>query len=265
MPASLGKLESQLLAYAQLRKKSVFRTPDVAVVLSLSTKQASELLSRLCRKKIIAQVNRGLYLVPQQLPPGGIWTPSEYLALETLMDDLKATYQITGQAAFQRYGWDEQIPSRLDVYNNQASGTRRIGSTEFRLIKVDESRLGDADKSKLPNGEIALYSSKPRALLDAVYDWKKFGSLPAAFDWIRIEIQDAKFASRFVRSVIRFGNMGTIRRVGKLLEMENTSPELLRKLEKTISKSSATIPWNPVKPKKGSTDSKWGVILNDQV
>ena len=262
MPKILGKLESQLLSYAQMRRKSVFRSGEIAELLSLSSKQSNELLSRLCRKNVIARVNRGLYLVPTKIPPGGVWTPSEFLALETLMTSLNATWQITGKAAFQRYGWEEQISNRLDVYNDRVSGQRKIGTTVFRLIKVFPERLGATEIAKLRNGEKAIYSSKARALVDSVYDWKKFGSLPRAFGWIKNEASDSRFVSSLVKATIGFGNTGTMRRIGATLSSEKVSDYQVRKLRKALGKSSSLIPLDPTKPKRGKADSKWGVVLN---
>ena len=38
---------------------------------------------------MIAQVRRGLYLVPERLPLGGKWSPDEILALNTLIEDAR--------------------------------------------------------------------------------------------------------------------------------------------------------------------------------
>ena len=70
-------------------------------------------LSRLVGKGVIARVRRGLYLLPLRLPPGGRWSPGEFLALSTLIADRGGTYQISGPNTFYRYGWSEQIPNRL--------------------------------------------------------------------------------------------------------------------------------------------------------
>ena len=63
---------------------------------------------------------------------------------------------------------------------------------------------------------------------------------------------------------LRYGNQGTIRRVGKLLDMQVVNEPLLRKLEKGLKASSSLIPWIPSKPKQGKIDKRWGVILNNE-
>jgi predicted transcriptional regulator of viral defense system len=99
----LGPLETQLFAYTQMRRARVLRTGDLTGPLRISAKQERELLSRLTRAGLIAQVRRGLYLVPNRLPLGGKWSPDEILALNTLMEDQDGRYQICGPNAFKCY------------------------------------------------------------------------------------------------------------------------------------------------------------------
>ncbi|MDZ4342712.1 MAG: hypothetical protein U1E51_09800, partial [Candidatus Binatia bacterium] len=80
MKKRLGRLEQQLFAFVQLRKLRTLSTGDLRGPLQISTKQERELLSRLSRAGMIAQVRRGLYLVPERLPLGGIWSPDADLA-----------------------------------------------------------------------------------------------------------------------------------------------------------------------------------------
>ena len=133
MKQNLGRLEAQLLAYAQMRRWTTVRTGDLRQPLCLSADQERKLFSRLARAKMIARVWRGLYLVPPRLPLGGAWTPDEGLALATLMAARGGRYQICGLNAFNRYGFDGQMPNRVYAYNNRLSGDRSIGSVQLTL------------------------------------------------------------------------------------------------------------------------------------
>ena len=135
------------------------------------------------------------------------------------MSDRGGRYQISGPNTFYRYGWTDQVPNRLYAYNNRISGDRRIGSVELTLIKVGDDRLGGTEVARTPDGIDVVYASKARSLVDAVYDWSRFDSLPKALDWIRQEVEkEDAFVAELVRTTIQFGNQGTIRRIGALLE-----------------------------------------------
>jgi predicted transcriptional regulator of viral defense system len=263
MKRVLGELETRFFAYAQMRRLQTVRLGELRTPLGISARQEAKILSQLCLAGVIARVRRGLYLVPPRLPVGGKWTPDEALALNTLMQDAGATYQITGPNAFNRYGFDEQVPTRLYVYNNRLSGDRTIGTIALTLIKVANDRLGSIEESKSADGLTLRYSSRSRTLVDAVYEWSRFSSLPRGYDWIRNELTKKRVKPQdLVRDTVRYGNQGTIRRIGALLERVGVSPRVLSPLTRAINGSSASIPWIPNRPKRGSICQRWGVVLN---
>ena len=216
MKRALGNLERQLFAYTQMRKLRALRTRDLTGPLGISGKQERELLNRLAKAGMIARVRRGLYLVPPRLPLGGTWSPDEVLALNTLLEDRQGCYQICGPNAFNRYGFDDQVPTRVYAYNNRISGERTIGAVALTLIKVADERLGDTEEVRTAEGLTAVYSSRVRTLVDAVYDWSRFNSLPRAYEWIRAELAAGRVvAAELIRITLRYGDIGTIRNAGR--------------------------------------------------
>jgi hypothetical protein len=97
-------------------------------------------------------------------------------------------------------------------------------------------------------------------LVDAVYDWSRFNSLPRGYDWIRAELgQDPAIASEIARVAMRYGNISTLRRLGRQLERAGAAPTVLGSLESRLSPSSALIPWVPTLPP--ATNDDRGVLL----
>jgi len=264
MARKLGKLEAAALAYVQMRDLRTVETGDLAAALRITEKQECELLSRMARAGMIAKVRNGLYLFPAKLPLGGVWTPEEATVINALMTDRRASYQITGPNAFNRYGYDEQIPSRVYIYNDAISGDRSVGRIEVSLIKVSPERLGQTEQAETPTGETLVYSSRVRTLVDAVYDWSRFDSLPRAYDWIRRDIEDGRVSpADLSETAIRFGNLGTLRRIGALLEQIGAQESVLKRLQRKLTPSTAKIPLVPGRPACGTYLRRWGVVLND--
>lgn len=266
MKRQLGTMETQFFAYTQMRKLRTVREGSlVNSVLRMKPLQKRKLLSRLSRGGLIARVRKGLYLVPPQLPLGGAWTPDEILALNTLIEDRSGRYQICGPNAFNRYGFDDQIPNRVYAYNNRISGSRSIGAVELSLIEVADERLGGTETFTTPDGETAVYASRVRTLVDAVYDWSRFNSLPRGYDWIRGELKSKRVrAAELVKATLRYGDTGTIRRIGALLEREGVNETLLRKLGRALKPTSGLIPWIPGRPKRGKINRRWSVVFNER-
>jgi len=68
--------------------------------------------------------------------------------------------------------------------------------------------------------------------LDAVYDWSRFNRLPRAYGWICGELAVGRVsAGELTRVTLRYGDKGTIRRIGFLLARQGAAVNLLRKLE----------------------------------
>jgi predicted transcriptional regulator of viral defense system len=265
MKRNLGRLESQLLALAQMRKTRTLATGDLTGPLRLEAKQERELFSRMARGGLIARVRQGLYLIPPRLPLAGAWTPGEAEALNTLMRDAQGRYQICGPNAFNFYGFDNQVPVRVYAYNNRISGERKIGAVEITLIKVADARLGDTTMVSTSDEEQAVYSSRVRSLVDAVYDWSRFNGIPRGYQWIERELKAGRVRpAELVTCTLRYGDTGTIRRMGVLLERQGVDNRLLRKLERVLTPTSGPIPWIPAKPKRGLVDRRWGVVMNDR-
>ncbi len=264
MPRKLGQLETAALSLAQMRNLRTLQLGQLASALRITAKQERELLSRMSRSSLIAKVRKGLYLFPPRLPLGGIWTPDEATAINALMADKNARYQITGPKAFNRYGYSEQLSSLTTIYNDAISGERRIGSISLKLIKVARDRLGGVEKVRTPTGETLVFSSRARTLVDAVYDWSLFDSLPGAYDWIRDELAAGRVtADEVARAAVQFGNMGTIRRLGVILDRLCASKASLSRLERAVKATTAKIPLVPTRPARGTVFKRWGVVVNE--
>lgn len=266
MITSPGSQETRFFAYAQMRKLRTVRTGELRQPLGLNADQERELFRRLARRKLVARVRRGLYLVPERLPMGGSWSPDEILALNTLMADRDGQYQICGPNAFNRYGLDEQVPARVYAYNNRISGERTIGAVTLNLIKVADKRLGGTEEIKVRSGEVAVYGSLARTLVDAVYDWSRFNSLPRAYGWIKAQLQTKRVKpEQLIEMSLAYGDIGTRRRLGALLELLGEPEPVLDELEAALPATSSSIPWIPGQPKRGRLNRRWAVIMNGRL
>jgi len=259
----LGKLEMQLLAYAQMRETDILTSGQAAKALEITAEQEWKLLNRMAASGLIIRLKRGAYLVPSRIPSGGRWTVSSYHLLSRLMAVLNGKYQISGPSVFNFYGFDDQVPNRLYVYNDRIFGEKQIGGSDFIFIKTDAKRLGSAKNLKTPDGADAVMVTKSRALVDAVYDWSRYNTLPRAYKWIEAVLQkEPAFADKLISDALQYGNKGTIKRIGYLLDQFGISEERLRKMKRRLGTNRSLIPWIASEPAKGSVNRDWGLIVN---
>jgi predicted transcriptional regulator of viral defense system len=260
--SELGNLSSRFFAYIQLKKLDIIRTGEIAPVLGISASQETDLFRRLSRSGWIIRLKRGIYLVPTRIPAGGKYSPGIALILQKFMEVENGKYQICGPSAFNFYKLDDQIPNITYLYNNRISGKRTIGNLTFRFIKVSERRLGAVNIVDSREGAL-IYSSKARTLMDAVYDWSRFNSLPRGYNWIKEEIKkDPELASDLIKVTMKYGNVASSRRIGYLLDTLTLNLTILKKIKNQLGASNSIIPWIPGKPSKGIINRKWGIIIN---
>jgi predicted transcriptional regulator of viral defense system len=260
----LGNLSLRFFAYIQLKKKNVVFTGELSPILNITGSQERDLLRRLSNSGWIVRLKRGVYLVPPRIPAGGKYSPGVALIIQTLMGKVNGKYQICGSTAFNFYNFDDQIPSVTYVYNNRISGSRTIGRLAFQFIKIADKRLGATNVVRSREGVEIIYSSKARTLMDAVYDWSRFNSLPRGYDWIRQEIKkDFKLGAKLVEATVQYGNQAAARRTGYLLSTLDQNSRITNKLQRQLSSSKSLIPLIPNRPAKGTVNRKWGVIVNE--
>ena len=262
----LGKFEMQLLAYAQLRKKEIILSGEIASALEISAEQEWKLLNRMSSAGLIIHLKRGVYLVPSRMPAGGRWTVSGYYLLSKLMEVIKGRYQISGPSAFNFYGFDDQVPNRIYVCYDRIFGEKEIGGTDFVFIKTDVKRLGSTKSLKTPDGMDTVMVTQSRALVDAVYDWSRYNTLPRAYAWISQTLKKRpSIGENLIGDTLRYSNKGTLKRIGYLLERAGIAVDRLKKMKRRLGPTRSLIPWIPGQPAKGIIDKDWGLIVNGDI
>jgi predicted transcriptional regulator of viral defense system len=249
---------------------SVLTSDEVIQALGLTPLQTSKLFSRLASQERIQQLRRGLYIAPgTELPLGKRWTPSPYESLYAYMDWLDANWQITGLAAFNHHGFSTQISQVITVYNDKISETVESGGGRFIFIKRPYDKLGNKLLCPMYGNIEIPFSSKARTIFDAIYDAKRFGTLPSAYTWIKwvLEVEkNNEIIQELIQCCLKYGNKQTIARVGFVLEELNIDASLLAK-QLELNKSSTLIPLVPfIKDipgeRKGTINQRWNIIEN---
>jgi len=89
--------------------------------------------------------------------------------------------------------------------------------------------------------------------------------MPRAFGWIKAELRAGRVdAFELARLTMRFGDVGTIRRIGALLDRLRVGQKLLLDIEDALKPTTSLIPWIPTRPKRGPADWRWGIVWNDR-
>lgn len=254
--------KTQFFAYIQMTGKILVYQGDLQAEFGFTLKQEQALLSKLALQGLIIRLKRGIYLVPQKLPPGGKWQPNSLYIISHFMALTTQYYYIGGHYAFNHYGLSEQIPNTLSVYNDTLSGERKFGVITVKFFKVSRNKLKNPSILKINNETQVNISSLTRTLLDAVMDWNRYGTLPKAYFWIKQFMEDEQVIKQLISETKKYGNLGAKKRIGYVIYKLSNKIELSKPLLTTIKKSKALIPLDPNCGRKGSVVKDWGVIDN---
>jgi|APSaa5957512622_1039677.scaffolds.fasta_scaffold66249_2 predicted transcriptional regulator of viral defense system len=260
----IGSLELRFISYFQMAKKRIVKSGDLENILRITKQRENNLLSKLSAKKIIIRLQRGLYLLPKQISAGSFTEIHEYEIIKYYMEEIEAKYLISGFTAIYYYGFTTQIPNTICVYNNKIYGEKQIAGKTYKFIKTSVKRLKGAEKINTENNCDILFASKARLLIDCIYDWKRYNSIPAVYGWIKQEIMnDETITEKLINNANRYGNKSVQRRLGYLLETLKIESSQLMRLQRKLGKSKSLIPFNPTKKITGKIDKKWGIVINE--
>jgi predicted transcriptional regulator of viral defense system len=261
-----GSLEMKAIAYLQLKNMKTVGINDFQGALGIARQTEKDLLVSLNRKGIIVRLTTGYYLVPDKISPSSYAQVDEMEKLVYLMEYYKAKYMISGPTAIYYYGYTTQIPNRVYVYNDKIYGDRNIAGSSFVFMRTSAKRIKAVVTIKKSNGIEVPYTSQTRLLIDCIYDWNRFNTIPRVYSWIKDEIEkDPAITENLVNDAIRYGNKSVQRRLGYLIDTLDVNDKYINKLEKKITGTKSIIPWIPNTDLKGKLDSKWGIIINGRI
>lgn len=259
----MGNLEMKLLLYVQMKKIRIVKTGDFIPILGITKQRENSLLSNLNRKGIVVRLKRGVYLTSGKVTYSGYLSINELEILYYLMQQYNARYLVSGPTAMYFYKYTGQIPNKTYVYNDKIYGEKEIGGKQFVFMKTAPERLKAAVEIKTPEGRRIPFASKARFLIDCIYDWNRYNSLPKAYYWIKSELgKEPVFVDELIRNAKKYGNQSVMKRLGYLLNSLEIEKNKADKLLLKINTGSSLIPWFPSSDIRGTVDRKWGLIIN---
>ena len=261
----LTPLEGKLMAWVQMRELRCADSGRVQRELRLTPRASRELLDKMNKRGLIIQLQRGLYLFPDKLPPGGTWQPSAELAICYYLSYKKAEWQETGPAVFQYHRLSEQIANASHVYNDRVSGAKTFGKLKVQFIKVSTNRIGHFEEIDMRDDPLAFrrVGTLPRVVFDAIYDYSRFDSATRAYEWIEQRISDTRFIKELVACAVGHGNVASRRRIGWAIESLGAKKSLWKPLYGVLKPTRSFIPIDPTKPSRGKINRLWGVLENE--
>jgi len=256
---TLGKVSANLISRLYDEDKTIFEISDVQRVLGKNYNDATDLLSRLVKRKVITRLKAGKFLIiPQELGSVERYMGNWYVAAREVVNS--SLYYIAFYSAMHYWGMLTQPLIKIFTVTPQ----RQIVPLEMRdkliFIFIKEKSIWGIKEVWVTKTEKVRISDLERTIIDAVAHPRYCGGITeiAKGIWLVKERIDYE---RLRNYVDKYGKNIVAKRLGYILEIlkiEQTA--LLGQFKKYIRKRYDL--FDPVLPKQKTDKNNWHLIDN---
>jgi predicted transcriptional regulator of viral defense system len=183
----------------------------------MNIKDKVNLIEKLHKKRRIVSLKKGLYMVVPISAIDKKWALDEFKIIDYF---IKNNYYIGLYNAFNLYGFTEQIPNKMFVFNTKYSADRTILNLRYKFFKINKNKIFGITNDKYP------YSDKERTIIDALDYNNYLGTLNEVMERIKAQKYDK---SRLVDYAIKYNSIKVMKLVGMLTNSHKLLNVLKRK------------------------------------
>lgn len=258
----LSARETALLTRWERRRRSHVTIGEIAREVGAS--KAHMAASRLVRKGVLDRIGRGLYLVRPFRALGRGWGVSALASVARLLDGVP--HYVTGLAALTLHHLTEQVyTSVVDVFVPSHRRARRLGNATvvFHVAPAEAFTHGVTDVEV--EGVPVRVADPERTLLDVLDYPHLVGGLSAALAVVAAALPRVDRAKIVADALTGHRRMGTLQRLGLLLERAGAPASTWRPLAERVASSRGPLSFVPGAPRRGKVHPVWRVVENDAV
>jgi predicted transcriptional regulator of viral defense system len=254
----LGKKESFLVSSLARDSRNIFTVEDAKAIVGEGAKRT---MSSLMRKKWVLKLKRGMYaIVPLDIGVKG----ADSFAVHNFVigSKLVEPYYIGYWSALNYYGFSDQIPSTTFIATTKAKKNDEVLQTTYLFVQVNKRKFFGITDIEI-EGEKIKISDKYKTIADCLDHPEHAGGIDEIARSIYFSKDEIDF--RKVKSyAMKMGNLTIIKRLGYILEASgllDQYSDIFKKVK--LSKGYSLL--DPLSPKSGSYNDKWGLLVNMEI
>lgn len=254
-----GPKETKVIARLSYEKASIIAIEQFKEWFQFNKALRGQIIFRLKKKNILTSIKRGVYFYsPLEAGPAGS-NINEFLIPPVFFP--RGNYYIGYSTMYNYYGFTDQLFQVMHILNTSLQKKKVIGKVQFRMVKIQASRMYGLEKIKIKDSEVTV-SDKERTLVDLIYAPRPVGGLSRAFEILKEQVKRERIdTGRLIRYALKFPNVATRKRIGFALEQAGLDDKELQPLLKNVKRTSF-ITLYPSSSRKGKINKKWMVIEN---
>jgi predicted transcriptional regulator of viral defense system len=250
--------ESLLISALSRQDRKIFSIEDARRMIE---SDAKKIMSSLISKKWVLPLKRGLYaIVPLDVGVKG--ADSFILHNFVIASHLAEPYYIGYWSALNHHGFSEQIPRTTFVATTKPKMPLKILDSDYYFVKIDKRKFFGFNEIEIEDWKVNI-SSPEKTITDCLDHPEHSGGIDevARAIYFNHEEIDLKEVYRLAK---RMGNMTILKRLGYILEASGLL-EGYKDSFSSFSPSKGYPALDPVSPRKGKHNSKWGLLVNFEI
>lgn len=255
---SLGKKETFLILSLAKKNRNIFNTEDVKSIVAGAAKRT---IYNLARKKWILKLKRGLYtIVPLDIGVKG----ADSFAMHSFViaSKLVEPYYVGYWSALNHYGFSDQIPRTTFIATTRAKKGFEVLQTPCLFVQVTGKKFFGTTEIEI-DGEKIRISNKNKTIADCLDRPEHCGGIDEIARSIFFSRDELDF-KKVKAYAVRMGNLTILKRLGYLLEASGLQTDYEGLFKSTrLSKGYSRL--DPLAPRTGAYNDKWGLLINTEI
>lgn len=256
MRKGLSASEAKAISDLASEGKTIFSINDLAGKVG-SRQKARKLASNAARKGWLGRISKGVYLV-MELGAGSkpVWTADSFFVASKLAS---APNYIGYYNMLNEYGWTEQVPLSVFIATTGKMSGRTINGVKYRFVSITKRKFFGTT-TRFIRGNRVTVSDPEKTIVDGLDHPEYCGGI-AEMAKCLLEASKTIDLKKVISYAERLGNSAVFKRLGYLAEALG--------IALPIDISGKVAPGYsyllPRSRKKGKHNSKWNLIINEEV
>jgi len=253
----ISKKEAILLSSLSENNKPIFEIKDIIRELGVSYNYAKVIANRLAKKKWVAPLEKGKYLiVPLEAGKESIYTEHEFIIASQLVEP----YYIAYWSALNYHGMTEQIPFTVFAASTKRRRNRKIHDVRYEFITLSKKKFFGFVTVNI-SGKNVYISDKEKTIADCLDHPEYCGDITEAAKALWNARKEIDF-KKLITYAIKMNNRAILKRLGYIIhKLEIKIPEAIDKeIRQNISKGYVVL--DTGKKAKGKYSSEWNLRIN---
>jgi predicted transcriptional regulator of viral defense system len=215
-------------------------------------------MSSLIRKKWVLPLKRGLYaMVPLDVGTKG--ADSFILHSFVIASHLVEPCYIGYWSALNHYGFSEQIPRTTFIATTKPKMPLKILNADYYFVRIEKKKFFDFSEIEIEGWKVNI-SSPEKTIADCLDHPEHSGGIDEVARAIYFNHEEMDVRKAY-NSAERMGNVTILKRLGYILEVTGLL-SIYRDSFSQFSPSKGYPLLDPLSPKKGKYNSRWGLLVN---